>query len=748
MKKILFAAVALIAFAACTNDYVVNKDKGSAIAFDKAFVENSTRAADYTANNIADFGVYGFITNNSGEGKIFNNQLVTKSGDAYVYSPAQYWVGGATYSFSALVPYTGRQWAYAATDSENGVISFDNAAAAANQDLLFAYAQKTTPASITAAPEAVAFTFNHLLSRVKFSFTNGFGEGQNIELKVSNVHVTDAYAEGTIALVDGVLEQAWTPANNTLDVAFGDAGAAKLGVNAKGTTEHFYLIPAVEATYNVTFDVEIIQAGVLVDTYNRTATVTLGMERGKSYDLQALLTYQNTSDDGTLYPIEFTVNKVEDWAEFGEAEVTVPQHEVATAAEFAAAVAEGGNIVLTQDINLDAIASTLATRADAGYGLQITKDCVIDGAGHTLTSTKIRAMAVCNGATNVIFKNFSLNAGGERGIQIEGNAKNVVIENVTAVAKNYTVNLPSSASNANVTIKDCSLKGLNVINVWGENAVVNIENTVLRCEDNAAEAYALVYNGGVNAIVNVKGGEVVITGTNTEGTYAGALDADGAEVNFDGTKGDCTVEGHNFAIYYGDYRYTFATFEAAYEKALEGETIVVIRNVTIKSHLNIAKSVNLDLNGKTIFVDTAAADNGAGDDAIWVRDNAEVTISGNGTIEFVSVGETYGSGIFATGNSKVTIESVNVIAGAEAVFAQAAAQVVINGGTYKSIDHPEFTLNLRDKNTKPTDTATITVYGGSYYKYDPRNSSSESPMANFVAEGKTVEQEGDWYIVK
>ncbi|MBR5866228.1 MAG: fimbrillin family protein [Alistipes sp.] len=734
MKKILFAAVALIAFAACTNDYVVNKDKGSAIAFDKAFVENSTRAADYTANNIADFGVYGFITNNSGEGKIFNNQLVTKSGDAYVYSPAQYWVGGATYSFSALVPYTDRQWAYAATDSENGVISFDNAAAEANQDLLFAFAQKTTPASITSAPEAVAFTFNHLLSRVKFSFTNGFGEGQNIELKVSDVHVTDAYAEGSIALVDGVLEQAWTPANNTLDVDFGDAGDV-LGVNAKGTTEHFYLIPAVEATYNVTFTIDIIQAGVLVDTYNRTATVTLGMERGKSYDLQALLTYQNTSDDGTLYPIEFTVNKVEDWAEFGEAEVTVPQHEVATAAEFAAAVAEGGNIVLTQDINLDAIASTLATRAAAGYGLQITKDCVIDGAGHTLSSKKMRAMAVCDGATNVTFKNFTLNAGGERGIQIEGNAKNVVIENVTAVSANYTVNLPSSASNANVTIKDCDLKGLCVINVWGENAVVNIENTVLHCEDNAAtEGYAVVSNNGVNAVVNVNGGEVIIDGTAPEDTEAGGLNAEGAQVNFNGTKGNCYVEGHNFAINYGDYRYTFATFEAAYKKAVEGETIVVTRNVTLDNAIKVKKTITLDLNGKTLK--TTKED----EPVIWVSTDGQLTINGEGTV----IAED-SDAVYAASTGKLVINGGNYFSPVSTVYAAGSAEVVINGGTHQVEGEwgQTYTLNLKG-NTN----ASIVVNGGSYYKYDPRNSSSESPMANFVAEGKTVEQEGDWYIVK
>ena len=312
MKKIFIAIMAVAAAVSCSQELTVDAPKGAAIAFDNLFVENSTRANDLNANNITDFGVYGFITKET-EGAIFTDQKVAGSNAAgFTYSPAQYWVGGATYSFSALVPYEGRHWEYAATNSGNGVISFNNQTAVANQDLLFAYATRTTPASITAAPEAVAFTFDHVLSRVKFSFVNGFGDGQNITLKVTDVNITNAYAKGTLALENGVLAEAWTPADKNLNVAFGDVAGDKLGVNVEGETTHYYLIPA-EDTYEVTFTVAIYQSGVLVDTYNRTATVTVALERGKSYDLQATLTANNTSDDGALYPIEFTVGTVNGW---------------------------------------------------------------------------------------------------------------------------------------------------------------------------------------------------------------------------------------------------------------------------------------------------------------------------------------------------------------------------------------------------------------------------------------------------
>lgn len=733
MKKLFIAIMAVAAAVSCSQELTVDAPKGAAIAFDNAFVENATRAADYTADNITDFSVYGFITKDT-EGAIFTDQKVAGSNAAgFTYSPAQYWVGGATYSFSALVPYEGRHWTYTATNSGNGLISFNNQTAVANQDLLFAYATRTTPASITAAPEAVAFTFDHVLSRVKFSFVNGFGDGQNITLKVTNVNITNAYANGTLALENGVLAEAWTPADKNLNVAFGDVAGDKLGVNVEGETTHYYLIPA-EDTYEVTFTVAIYQSDVLVDTYNRTATVTVALERGKSYDLQATLTANNTSDDGALYPIEFTVGTVNGWENYTGADVTVPEHVVATAAELSAAVAEGGNIVLTQDINLD---DAPAVRAAAHTGLKLDNDVVIDGAGKTISTTAVRAIVI-DGAKNVVLKNFTLNApASQRGIQMQATGHNVTIENVKATSKNYTLHITQTCENATVVVNNCDLKGLNTVNVWATNSNVTINNSTLTCEDNNAdEGYAVVYNNGVNTDVTVNGGKVVIAGSNAEGTYAGLLfNTDNSSIVFNGTEGDCTVDCQYFAINYGDYRYTCKSFAEALEAAKDGETIVLLADLTTDATLNITKSITLDLNGHTL----TAAKEGAEIDAIWVRDNSEVVITGNGAVI-----ASYDS-VFATGTSKVTIENGTFVGAAEAVFAQANASVVINGGSFKSTQYPAFTLNLKDSARA---TASILVNGGKFYNFNPANNAAEGEGTNFCAAGKTVEQDGDWYIVK
>ena len=465
------------------------------------------------------------------------------------------------------------------------------------------------------------------------------------------------------------------------------------------------------------------------------------MNRGCSYDITTSLTPENTSDDDSvIYPIEFTVTEVEDWANYSEV-ATKELTKVATAQALVDAIAAGESVKLTADINLDDV----VTRA-AAAGLVVDKDLILDGNGFTVKTTAVRALQFTEGANNVTIKNLTLDAPkSERGFQFQADGHNVVIENVTATSGNYTVYLTATSTNSNVVVKNCDLTGMNTINVWGKDHKVNVENTkITTIDNNAAEGYAPIYNNADNTTVYVNGGEVVITGNNAEDTVPGLISGS-ANIVFNGTKGDCYVEGHNFGINYANgYRYTFTTFAEAYEFAKAGETIVLLQDITIESHLTINKNVNLDLNGYTIYVDSAATDGGAGDDAIWVRDTAETVIS-NGNIEFVSVGAKYATGLFATGSSKLTVENVNIVAGGEAVFAQANASVEILSGSFKSTEYPQFTLNLKDS---ARETASIVVKGGKYFNFNPADNAAEGANTNFVAPGYTVEQEGDWYVVK
>lgn len=320
MKKIFIAVLAVAALVSCSKEQTLSFDKGEAISFESAFVENATRATDLTTANLQDFGVYGTVAKGGNTALIFNNTKVYKGVDGFKYDVPQYWIAAAQYYFTAIAPYTNAKWSYATTTAHTGTISFNNAAAEANQDLLFAYVKPDqTPAQINTTPDKVGFTFNHMLSRVRFTFTNGFGEGSNITLQVYDVTITDAHATADLVVTNGTPAVDWSNFNGTLEKNFGKVGGATLatltdtGDTKSAATEHFYLIPA-DKTYNVTFNIDLYQAGVKLDTYTRTATIpAAGMQKGKSYDITTTLTAQNTSDDGKLYPIEFEVKKVEDW---------------------------------------------------------------------------------------------------------------------------------------------------------------------------------------------------------------------------------------------------------------------------------------------------------------------------------------------------------------------------------------------------------------------------------------------------
>lgn len=372
MKKIFFAVLALAGLAACSTDEVVSRPEGAVIGFD-SFVNNTTRVAtDLTSANLANFGVYGSVVNSSDQqGMIFTNQEVTGSKDnGYSYSPVQYWIAGATYNFVAFAPFTNAQWAYTptvATAAENGELSFDNAAAEGEQDLLFASNARTT-GTLNATPEKVSFTFGHLLSKVAFNYKNNFTDG-NITLNVYGVKITNAAANGTIAVADGATGT-WTATGDYLRT-FGKATADASNLLANGggsiTTEHFYFIPA-QRNYNIQFKVDVTQAGVLLKTYEHTVTANINFEKGKSYSINAVLTPENVNPNPNeqLYPIEFTVVKVEDWT---NADVALEAVTVADAASLKAAVANGGDIRLTENITLSGDELKVATGKNVNLDL-------------------------------------------------------------------------------------------------------------------------------------------------------------------------------------------------------------------------------------------------------------------------------------------------------------------------------------------------------------------------------------------
>lgn len=315
---------ALALLASCSSEEEVKAPATGAIEFGNLFVNNATRATDITLENLQDFKVYGFMGDPTGV--VFDGETVSKGTTGWTYTNLQYWTANKNYWFSGIAPATGANWTFApiteATTSGDytggGVLTFNNQAANGNQDLIYAWSGKVecaTPSTM----QKVGLTFNHLLSRVMFTFQNDL-KNSNTSIVVRKVNITNAYANGTIDLTKAPL--AWTVENPTLSLLFSDI-QGNIAVNSKATTGTNYLIPTTFG-YNLTFTVDLYQGKVLADTYEHTVTMpAVAMQPGYSYNFVAKLNAQNINPEEELYPIEFTVTAVNGFTTQADSELNV-----------------------------------------------------------------------------------------------------------------------------------------------------------------------------------------------------------------------------------------------------------------------------------------------------------------------------------------------------------------------------------------------------------------------------------------
>lgn len=326
MKKIfLIGLTAAAMLASCSNDETVEMAQQKAIGFSNAFVNNGTRSVDdpsFTTLTLKDFAVYGFTQN----GQIFNGDKVSKGGSAstgWSYANLQYWVPGNTYTFGAIAPYSVAANVSNVALPENATkvemaVAFTNTDA--NQvDLLHAAPSQITGVTATYTTP-VSMTFNHQLSKVKFSFQNSVGVGYNV--KVSNVKITDAFKEGTLTVA--AAGNTWgNQTDKTLELNFGNvvanASSTEASAIANAATLESYneklMIPmGSSAKYTVTFTAELFKDNVPLGTYNHTVEIkNVEFKLGYCYNFKASLTHENITGPDELNPIVFDVKKVEDW---------------------------------------------------------------------------------------------------------------------------------------------------------------------------------------------------------------------------------------------------------------------------------------------------------------------------------------------------------------------------------------------------------------------------------------------------
>lgn len=314
MKKIFFAAIALVALASCAKEEFVSVNR-QAISFGEAFVDNATRADYSDGQELTTFDVFGTVTGTAGTVNIFAGIPVTGTVGAATWSYdqqyAQYWIPGADYNFAAVVDADGVGTSTATYGMPTTLTSTADATTGVRNDLLYAEAHVEDAA---ANQGVVDFTFFHLLSKVHFTVTSTAQGGYYHEVtgisvssfKTATFTLDNAITPGTI---DGGTWAADTADTNALSVPFADIAEVSSTNGTTGVSNADMLLVPNAADFKVEFTVNLYKGNTLLGTTSYTGvnakTVSTDLLKGNAYNFTIACSVGN--------PIQFTVTNDPTW---------------------------------------------------------------------------------------------------------------------------------------------------------------------------------------------------------------------------------------------------------------------------------------------------------------------------------------------------------------------------------------------------------------------------------------------------
>lgn len=212
----------------------------------------------------------------------------------------------------------------------------------------------------------------------------------------------------------------------------------------------------------------------------------------------------------------------------------------------------------------------------------------------------------------------------------------------------------------------------------------------------------------------------------------------------------------------------YDTLQQAVDNANTGDTVKVLKDINVvpgkntypgKDNIFVAftkeAKITLDLNGKTIkwsLTDEQKENEHLNCFTFYLRPGADVTVTGNGTVNELDGGEYHAFTLGGEGNVALTIEN-GTFCGCEAVIIydkdkSGSRIVTINGGTFVkcltvgSINHScHYNQILNLKGNGMTENTKIMMYGGTLVGVNPHNMED----GDMVADGCIVQKDGDDY---
>lgn len=328
MKKFLFLAIAAAAMTSCSQDETLEVAQKQAIQFGSSFVENSTRAATDPSyvqgtKEINQVDVWGTVTaapTGSIPVLIYNSTDVTKGsadyGVAWTCPVTQYWVPGATYKFVGIVD--GEKTNITTPNIPEGELLPTTVTYVADgvTDLLCDVVDVAGTDVTATYAEIVKFNYTHLLSKVKFTLTDdspadNSGVKTHFRYSVSEIKITNAYAQGTVAVDNGVWSGLTTTKANVQDDNYCTFGDIAWDDADKECQTEKLLLPTL-ANPAVSFKLKLEgkdAAGnwVTISEETKTPTATITLEAAKAYNFNIKV--------GIGKPIQFTVETLTNWVD-------------------------------------------------------------------------------------------------------------------------------------------------------------------------------------------------------------------------------------------------------------------------------------------------------------------------------------------------------------------------------------------------------------------------------------------------
>lgn len=358
------------------------------------------------------------------------------------------------------------------------------------------------------------------------------------------------------------------------------------------------------------------------------------------------------------------------------------------------------------------------------------------------TPTTVTLIGNSNGNGVIVSEN--------QNIIFDFNGYTYVLDGTTVGSTGTETNGFQLLKGATVTFKNGTLKTVTAKILIQNYATTTLDNFTVSGEDAASLLYVASNNFGSLTVSN--GSKIMAYGEQVAFDLWYGLNTaydDGITVTL---KSGTQVVGK---VEYGAQRQVAGWTEKA--KLIVEDGAVWDRVITLTTNIKLTKTwvfdfdCTLDLNGKTISNDVIIWDDEEAKDWSLISvQGGTLTITGEGKM-LAKENDCYT--VDVRNGANLVIESGEFVGNVHAIYVYEGS-LTVNGGTFSVLQlYPdginkgyEFTLNIYDAN-RQNGTATITVNGGSYYKFNPSNCYAEGEGTNFVAEGNIVEADGDYYVV-